>query len=752
MRAALRLGDPITATATLRLNVLPVVFPKATTPETVHHVARTPEREQELRQMSGEGTRFHVYSSYDRVYLWPHSGSPLPDEVDLSQATAVLPEALPPEVVAFAAREAVVDRLIDRDGFEKLPGSFKAPVRLFRRKHNLAARALGRELQEETGMYPLLSVQGIVLPAAAEARARAAIVLDAGLVNRLDIPLADLADAGIDLGGMRVVWRHADLCRCGFPDAKGSAGLIAGGDARPFVRVTQNHETRDIAAECLGPRVSRQALESYFTTLFQDAGHLHRKLDAAIASYEETDAQWRLLEQTRTVLTPLRIFANTDVELAEPVAAALDGAPPLALAPLPEPTLNFRYGNPALATGAAVGLRQHGPYDAATSVRQDALNALVLCPQEYAVEGRRLVGGLGGVGNFPGMEERYALREFKSELELFAGRNATDYREAALRAAQPRQDRARPDIVFLVTRHDDRFARRGENCYFMGKATLANVALPSQAVTVETLRQPDNSWQWSVQSVALQTYAKVGNIPFVLHDAGGVRELVIGVGRSDLVDPQQGYVKQIFGAAACFRQDGDFLYAGSTVPIAGHDDYEDMLAELLTNFIERFENEQGSLDRLVLHIFKKTGRRELSAVERALEGREIPFGLLHVNRDTPLWLVTEDADRHEPAAPGALVALADHDRLLMTGEASRKKRNAHPLRLTLDRNSTFRDMDWLATQIQGFTATSWRGFHRTNEPSTILYGRLLAEKVTQLVPYGFRPELAVAMGDRPWFL
>jgi hypothetical protein len=752
MRSALAIGDPENVTATLRLNVLPVVFPKASTPEAVHHIDRTPEREQELRHLAEDGARFHVYSSFGRIYLWPHSGAPLPEDLDLSGAVAVLPEALPPEVVAYAAREAVVDRLIDRDGFEKLPGSFKAPVRMFRRRHNLAARALGRELQEETGMYPLLSVQGIVLPASGETPARPAIVLDAGLVNRLDIPLNDLAAAGIELAGMRVVWRHKDLCRCGFPDAKGKAGLIAAGDARPFVRVTNNGETREIAAECLGPHVSRQALERYFATLFEDARQLHRKLDAAIASYEQTDAQWHLLEQTREVLNPLRIFAETDVELAEPATAGHDGAPPLALAPLKEPTLNFRYGSPALSTGAAVGLLKHGPYDRATNARHDTLSALVLCPQEFYVDGRRLVDGLGGVGNFPGMEERYALRQFSADLELFPGRTADDYRQAALRAAQPRQDRAQSDIVFLVIRHDDRYARFGENCYLMGKATLANVALPSQAVTIETLRQPDRSWQWSVQSVALQTYAKVGNIPYVLHDAVGVRELVVGVGRSDLVDPQQGYVRQIFGAAACFRQDGDFLYAGSTVPVAGHDDYEDMLAELLTGFIERFEREQGPLERLVLHIFKRTGRRELNAVERALAGREIPFALLHINRDTPLWLVTEDGAHYEPAAPGALVALADYDRLLMTGDVNRKKRNAHPLRLTLDRNSTFRDMDRLATQIQGFTATSWRGFHRTNEPSTILYGRLLAEKVTQLVPYGFRPEVAVAMGDRPWFL
>ena len=35
-------------------------------------------------------------------------------------------------------------------------------------------------------------------------------------------------------------------------------------------------------------------------------------------------------------------------------------------------------------------------------------------------------------------------------------------------------------------------------------------------------------------------------------------------------------------------------------------------------------------------------------------------------------------------------------------------------------------------QVPGFTATSLRGFHRTKETSTILYGRLLADKVVEL--------------------
>jgi hypothetical protein len=61
-------------------------------------------------------------------------------------------------------------------------------------------------------------------------------------------------------------------------------------------------------------------------------------------------------------------------------------------------------------------------------------------------------------------------------------------------------------------------------------------------------------------------------------------------------------------------------------------------------------------------------------------------------------------------------------------------------------------MDRLTWQVHGLTATSWRGFHRAHEPSTILYGRLLAQKVGQLTPYNFQPDVAAVIGDRPWFL
>ena len=62
-------------------------------------------------------------------------------------------------------------------------------------------------------------------------------------------------------------------------------------------------------------------------------------------------------------------------------------------------------------------------------------------------------------------------------------------------------------------------------------------------------------------------------------------------------------------------------------------------------------------------------------------------------------------------------------------------------------------MDRLVSQAYGLTKTTYRGFLQGNEPSPLVFGRLLAEKVEQLVPYGFNPATTAGpLGERPWFI
>lgn len=760
-----------TASATgagLRLNMLPVVFPTEIQHDVAYSLPYTQEAWEPLRERARGGKEFHITRHLPKglIYLWPHSGESMPDDLDLSKASTHLASTLPSGVVAYAVREAVVDRLMDHMQFERVGRTIEGQVRLFRRRRNLAAEALaplataaGKTIGPETGMFPYIAVQTMPF-GDRDHPGQVALVLDVGLVNRLDVPLAQLAAAGIDLVGTPVVWSHAEECRCGFEDARGSAGTITGGDATTAVTVAVAGETRTVRSGCLRPRVSGHELDRYFEDYLNDDANVERLIRAKAAALHDPATQWKMLEETRQKLSPITIFSATEITLGEPVTADASGAYGVMLMPpLSPPEVNLSYGTPRLFQNAAVGLIKQGPYDKGSTRRLDKVSAAILHPPAFKADAQRLRRALvNGVPDqrypFPGWAERYELKELDVELRGFGGGAWTDYAAAAHDVTAAAPDGSRPDICFVITQRSDRNTPRGKNPYLAAKAPIVNANIAAQGVTVDLLREPDTSFIWAIQSICLQAYAKLGNIPYVLHDPDGTAELVLGIGRHDIHLPGLGFQKQMIGAAAAFRQDGDFLFAGSTAPVTDYESYEDTLAKLISDFIARFEREQATeLKRLVLHVFKKTGWRELEAVERALDGREIPFALVHINRDTPLWLVSGWGLAVAPAPAGSVVSLADNDRLLMTGEyVTAKRRNPHPLRLTLDRDSTFQDMSRITAQTQGFTATSWRGFKTTYEPSTILYGRLLAEKVSDLLDYGFDPQRAAAIGDRPWFL
>ena len=154
----------------------------------------------------------------------------------------------------------------------------------------------------------------------------------------------------------------------------------------------------------------------------------------------------------------------------------------------------------------------------------------------------------------------------------------------------------------------------------------------------------------------------------------------------------------------------------------------------------------------MIYLFKRTGRRELFAIKRAIGERDIKFALLHANRHSPLRLFERSGNSVNSPPRGTTVAMSLLDRLLVTGDPQ-KPGGAHPLELVLDEKSTSTDLNRLVEQAYGFTKTSYRGFHQSNEPSPILFGRLLAEKVEQLVPYGFNPASAAGpLGNNPWFI
>lgn len=616
---------------------------------------------------------------------------------------------------------------------------------------------MGASVPDAVGTFPVYSIQELVL-AADDDPGPVALVVDVRLVNKLDIDLVRLTTFGLDLRGQRVRWAHGEECRCDQEDPpKGFAGVVRGQVADGQVSLRHRSGDTDAPARCLTPTANRQLIEQYLVRLARiDEAKAHRDLDRVLTQFRSVSAQWEQVTKFAATIGPIELFCGGLSATLNPAMIVAPGKPvgdawfgPARLVPATEPKLNFRYGTRLLGPASGPGLRRHGPYDLSVE-RAGRLRALVLAPSAYATEAARLGRTLAaGVSNFRGMEKQFRLDSFEIRSSLFQGTDAASYKAAAIAASS-----AGVDLVFLIVAHQDRYLPEGCDPYRAAKAILVPRGVPVQSITRENLLKGDDDFRWVVSNMALAAYAKVGNVPFVLHDPTGGREVVLGIGRSDVETGKNGEREQLFGAAVAFRQDGDFVFAGSTVPVADRDRYGSLVEDLVRKAVERYESAlEESLDRVTIHIFKRTGRHEVAAATAALAGRRCSFALVHINRDSPLWLVDvmPNGAVRRPVA-GTVVALGPRDRLLVTGDG-KGKGMPHPLRLQLDRNSTYTDMDRITDQAYGFTVMSWRTHRRTHEPSTVLYGRLLAEKVGALMPYGFDPALAsTGIGDKPWFV
>lgn len=68
------------------------------------------------------------------------------------------------------------------------------------------------------------------------------------------------------------------------------------------------------------------------------------------------------------------------------------------------------------------------------------------------------------------------------------------------------------------------------------------------------------------------------------------------------------------------------MFAGSTTPADEEEDYQSHLTRRIEEDIDRFSKDQtGDPDRLVIYLFKRTGKRELWAVQSAISNRDIEY-------------------------------------------------------------------------------------------------------------------------------
>jgi len=437
------------------------------------------------------------------------------------------------------------------------------------------------------------------------------------------------------------------------------------------------------------------------------------------------------------------------------------------------------------------GIKKNGPYDQRTFTPKK-LKIAVICQAQF--EGQvdafmaKFLDGMPGVTTGANSREPYGdgfLRRFKLDrphVQTFTTSTPSmeGYLSACKEALQSAADSGEKfDLAIVQIEESFKQLPGAQNPYFATKATLLRNHVAVQNVRIETMREQDKSLVFTMNQLSLATYAKLGGRPWLLSAQQTVaHELVIGLGSHTETSGRFGPSARHVGITTVFSSDGGYHLSERT-GVVKFEDYAETLTETLKRTIQRIRSvdnwKSSDRVRLIFHMFKPPKDVEAEAIKAAVEGLElenVTYAFIHIapshpfvifdqnQKGLPAW--QQDAKKRKGVlgpARGTHLRLGNFESLVVFAGASELKKPSDGLPkaclLKLHRNSTFKDMTYLARQAFDFTAHSWRVMTPEPFPITIKYSDLIAERLIGLKQVANWDDDAVKfreIGRTPWFL
>jgi hypothetical protein len=431
------------------------------------------------------------------------------------------------------------------------------------------------------------------------------------------------------------------------------------------------------------------------------------------------------------------------------------------------------------------GLTNFGPYD---SITFDIKTPNILCICNKSNRGvftnflSSLKDGLPQSRYFQkGLQRKYDLQDVLFNIREIQDFTVDEYLNAIRSEDENKPHLAIIEIPAAFKRYDDR-----NNPYYTIKAKLLSLEIPVQFVTSEIIKGHN---EYILNSLALQMYAKMGGIPWVLPSQRSVdREIVIGIGHSWLRKNQYAGAEQnrVVGITTFLSSDGQYLLADKVKDVA-FENYFTELLKSLKNSIQRLSTEQGWSEgetvRLIFHIFKPIKNTEfdvISQLVREINQYNIKFAFVTISQHHPNMLF----DINQPGVQkygnsgtiGAFIPnrgsniFLDSEtciiQMLGANELKTAKQGmSKPIQIKIrtpqgnyDNNGLndliFHDLSYITQQIFSFTYLSWRSFLPGEEPATMKYSNLISRLLGKMrsVPGWDADKLNYGLKRKKWFL
>lgn len=410
----------------------------------------------------------------------------------------------------------------------------------------------------------------------------------------------------------------------------------------------------------------------------------------------------------------------------------------------------FIFNDNGSANWAEQGFKNFGPYTKRTFDRNDP-SICVICGEDDKgrVEQfvRKFLKGIPGHNNFnSGLEGKFCIGTSSVEVFTTATDDIAGYKEAIERAIRKNsENESKWDLALVQVRESFKKLDVRQNPYYLGKSLFFLHQIPVQDFTIELLRQKDYNLGYSLNNMALASYAKMGGVPWLLKSSPTLsHELVVGIGSATIGTGRLSANQRMMGITTVFSGDGSYIVSNTSKAVSP-ENYCDALSTTLGETIEKLKTrmnwQKGDTIRLIFHAsVKKFNKEEIQAVRSVIvryTDYSVEYAFLKISEDHGLHLFDTESEKKEKGrlAPqrGKCFAISRHEMLIyLIGQRELKQSiDGHPTGIVLNihRDSTFKDIKYLSSQLFSFASHSWRSYFPSPMPVTISYSDLIARNL-----------------------
>lgn len=363
------------------------------------------------------------------------------------------------------------------------------------------------------------------------------------------------------------------------------------------------------------------------------------------------------------------------------------------------------------------------------------LNIGVICPKEYQGESEGFASKISNK-----LKEVFHFKNISLTVKTVVDKSVDSYKSVLYD-----NDIQSTDLIYIIVDKEQEKLEPKYSPYYVCKAKFIGNGIPTQDIQIETIRQNLNAFTMS--NIALNSYAKLGGTAWTIEKEDKLKdELIVGIG-STVTDEG----KYVLGIAQVFHNDGRYM-TGDCSPLSTFDNYaenlENHLYNILLPLVEQM-NGSGKF-RLIFHLYKSASEKyEIKAVnnlQKRFADYDFEFALVHLGYGHNFRFYYNDGKYD--VTQGTYIQLGANTSLLHF-----VKNSDLPLKIDIDKRSSFTSLFYITKQIYWFSHLSHRSYIPSKRTVTLMYPSLMARITEELKKVdGWDYERLNAVSDKLWFI